>query len=154
MKICDMHDHKGAYQVLIGKDGIWSEINNIFNNPLVFGKVKPQRIKISLSKEFNRLGWADRVKIHNNNRLTISFLKDKVGICIQLGNVARTYADLLKLTYLGNKRIIDVGVIFVPDEIESKIMGANYARYDRLSREIEVFGEIIDIPLLIISLGN
>jgi len=149
-----MYDHNDAYIILKNKNKIWNEIYCTFNNSLIFGKVKPNKIKLYLSKELNKLGWADRVRIHNNHNLTIGFLKDKVGICIQLGNVARTYADLLKLTYLCDKGITDLGVIFVPDALESKIMGGNYARFDRFVRDLEVFREIINIPMLIISLGN
>lgn len=86
--------------------------------------------------------------------MTISFLKDKIGLCIQLGNVSRTYADILKLNYLGHNGKISAGVIIVPGVLETKKLGANYARFDRLSREIELFSEIIETPILVLSLSD
>jgi len=155
MKICDSYDHLQANNLLCAKDNIFHEIKFVISNcKMSFGRNRSTEIKTFFSQELNQKGWADRVKIQNNNNLTIGFLKDGVGICIQFGNVARTYADILKLTYLGKKRIIDVGIIIVPGAIESKLLGANYAQYDRLAREIEMFSEIIDLPILVLSLSN
>jgi len=86
--------------------------------------------------------------------LTITFLKKKVGICFQIGNVARTYADILKLSQLNKKGIIDVGVIIVPHKNESKLMGANYAQFERLVKELAQFKEIVPTPIIVIGLSN
>lgn len=59
-------------------------------------------------------------------------MKNRVGVCFQLDNVARMYADLLKLQVLGKNGKIDAGVIIVPYGHESKLLGANYPRYDCL----------------------
>lgn len=86
--------------------------------------------------------------------LSISFLKSRVGVCFQIGNVARTYADILKLNQLNKKGIIDVGVIVVPHKLESKKMGANYAQFDRLANELSQFSDIISAPIIVIGLSN
>jgi hypothetical protein len=155
MRVCECYDHLQATDLLLAKGNLFGEIDSIISScELRFGVNRPNEIKTFLAHGFNRNGWADRVRIQNNNNLTISFLKNNVGICVQFGNVARTYADILKLTYLGKKRIIDLGVIIVPDILESKSLGANYAQFDRLRREIDIFSEIIDVPLLVLSLTN
>lgn len=154
MKICDTYSHLYASDKLAAKEGIYSEIEQILtDNNLVFGQKRPKQIKSVIADKFNSKGWADKTRV-GTSRLTISFLKGKVGICFQLGNVARTYADILKLSQLGKKNVIDIGVIIVPHKIESKKLGANYAQYDRLSAEIRHFQDIINVPILVIGLSN
>lgn len=154
MKICDKYDHLNALEKLKARGHILMEIENILNhNSIEFGKDHPSKIKSSLSEKFNHKGWADKVKV-DKTKLTINYLKSKVGVCIQLGNVARTYADILKLSQLHSKQIIDIGVIVVPHKIESRKLGTNYAQYERLSQEVDHFKNIINVPILIIGLIN
>ena len=155
MKISDQFELHNPKEIIQNKQNIWEEINQVLMLcSLSFGKDRPSQIKGILSNEFNRLGWADRVLIRKQDNLTISYLKNRIGICVQFGNVARTYADVLKLTYLGNKNIIDAGIIIVPGNDESKLLGANYANFDRLSREMIIFSEILSYPILILAIIN
>ncbi|WP_343604332.1 BglII/BstYI family type II restriction endonuclease [Fluviicola sp.] len=154
MKICNTYSHLYALDKLKSKNTILKEIEEIVNEPqLLFGINRPEEIKSKINLRFNDLGWTDKAKV-GNSRLTISFLKNKVGVCFQLGNVARTYADILKLAQMGKKNVIDVGIIIVPHKIESKMLGANYAQYDRLATEIKHFEDIINVPILVIGLSN
>lgn len=61
---------------------------------LTFGRDNPKYIKSVVSeKDLMEKGWADRVRIVASTNLTINYMKNKVGVCFQLGNVARMYAD-------------------------------------------------------------
>jgi hypothetical protein len=154
MKICDKYEHQNAYYVLEQKVE-FSEVVSIVEVPgLIFGRDNPKYIKAVVSERFNEKGWADRVKVVPTVNLTINFMKNKVGVCFQLGNVARMYADLLKLETLGLDDKIDVGVIILPDALESSKLGANYARFDRLKKELQVFSRIFTLPMMVISLSN
>jgi hypothetical protein len=154
MKIRDQYSHHNGLEKIQEKNGILEEIHKVLtNNNLLFGSNSPKEIKIITNERFNQIGWADKVKVGNSN-LTISFIKSKVGICFQIGNVARTYADILKLFFLINKKLIDVGVIIVPHKIESNMMGANYAQFDRLVKELTQFDDIVNAPILILGLSN
>lgn len=154
MKTANQYDHLRGFQNVKYKDGILTEIKEILSlNNLRFGSNSPKDIKREINNRFNEKGWADKVKISNSN-LTISFLKSKVGICFQIGNVARTYADILKLSQLYNIGVIDVGIIIVPNQLESKKMGANYADFKRLTGELKLFKDIVPIPILVIGLSN
>ncbi len=154
MKICDQYSHHHGLEELLKKDNILKEIQSIINDSeITFGNVKPKDIKSRVSQKFNEKGWADKVKV-DKSKLTISFLKLKVGVCFQIGNVARTYADLLKLSQLYKKAIIDVGIIIVPHKLESKLMGANYAQFDRLAKELVLFSDILPTPILLIGVSN
>jgi hypothetical protein len=154
MKCSDMLDINNGLKILNLKKNTYSEvISAIEDSKLRFDKNNTQEIKRKISENFNNLGWTERVKL-GNSRLTISFIKNRVGICFQIGNVARTYADLLKLMYLHNKKIIDVGVMIIPDKLESKQLGANYAQFERLRNEIIQFKNIIKAPITLIGLKN
>lgn len=154
MKVLSQYNHHKGLEHIQGKDGMFKEIRDaLTNNNLKFGTTSPKMIKEKTNERFNQNGWADKVKVGASN-LTISFLKKKVGICFQIGNVARTYADILKLSQLNKKGIIDVGVIIVPQKIESKLMGANYAQFERLVKELTQFKEIISTPIIVFGLSN
>lgn len=154
MKICDHYDHHEAQSILLKKSEIFKELSEIgCNEKLIFGKSHSSDIKKIISNDFNRKGWADKVKVGKSN-ISINFLKSKTGVCFQIGNVARTYADILKLMYLYDNGIIDVGVIYVPHKIESKLMGKNYAQFDRLASELNLFLNTVNIPILVIGLSN
>jgi hypothetical protein len=153
MKVCDCFSHLDA-QLIISEKSLFEEINNCLTiNNLSFVRGNPARIKKLVGEKFNEQGWADRINL-KNSKISISFLKSRVGVCFQIGNVARMYADILKLSYLFDEGIIEVGVLCVPHQIESSLLGANYARYDRLKTELKLFKNIIKVPILIICISN
>lgn len=153
MKVCDYYSHLDA-QLLISEKGLFEEINNCLTiNNLAFVRGNPAIIKKLVGEKFNEQGWADRINL-KNSKISISFLKSRVGVCFQMGNVARMYADILKLSYLFDEGLIEVGSLCVPHQIESSLLGANYARYDRLKTELKLFKNIIKVPILIICLSN
>lgn len=153
MKICDYYSHLDAKRIISEKN-LFEELHFCLAiNELVFKRGHPSKIKKAVGDNFNAYGWADKLRLKNSN-ISINFLKSNVGVCIQIGNVARMYADLLKLYYLYDEGIIDVGVMCVPHQIESSTLGANYARYDRLINEIALFSKIIRVPILICCLSN
>ena len=103
---------------------------------------------------FAEEGWAMNYSIGSTN-LTIPYFKNQVGVCIQLGNVCRVYADLIKLRSLFLKDKISCGVIAVPSMQFSKELGSNHADYARLDRDLEVLYKAIELPLLVLAVdGN
>ena len=156
MKIGETYSHLSAFDIISQKPPIYLEIEDTFNDhSLSFARGSTSYMKKQISKGLNNLGWADNIKLgKNKSNLTINFLKSRVGLCFQIGNVSRTYADILKISHLGNEGIIDVGVIVVPFPIESKKLGTNYPNYERLKQEMILFKKIILTPILIIGLVN
>lgn len=154
MKIENQYDHLRGLQNVKYKKGILEELMEVLSfSDLSFGSNPSKEIKKEISNRFNDKGWADKVRI-GTSKLTISYLKSKVGVCFQIGNVARTYADILKLSQLYKMGVIDVGVIIVPNQLESRKMGANYAHFNRLTSELKLFKDIVPIPILVIGLSN
>lgn len=154
MKICEIYNHHEGKEILRSKSQIWNDLKKAFSNPVLkFQKRESRHIKTEIANTLNKLGWADSITIMPTN-LTFNFIKRKVGLCFQLGNVARTYADLLKIQLLFERKIIELGVIAVPVQIDSKKMGSNHAQYERLLKEIELFSNIINAPILLIGLAS
>src|SRR5436305_984736 len=57
-------------------------------------------------------GWSGEVKLSPDAKITITFCKEGVGLCVQTGNMARFYADLMKLSLLHTQERI-YGAVFV-----------------------------------------
>ena len=153
MRVCNRYSHRNGDLLLNNKDAQKELYAAIESCRLKFQRGAPAGIKEHILNELTSSQWVDKVKV-GNSRLTINFLKDKIGVCFQIGNVARTYADILKLNHLGNTEIIDVGVIVVPHDLESRSLGTNYASFERLKNEIQLFKNEINTPLVVIGISN
>ncbi|MEM8506626.1 MAG: BglII/BstYI family type II restriction endonuclease [Bacteroidota bacterium] len=153
VQISNVYSHKNGEVIFENKEGHLELYKAIETCGYIFQKGAPPRIKKHMVKYLTGKQWADKVRV-GNSRLTINFLKQRIGVCFQIGNVARTYADILKLDHLGNQNIIDVGLIIVPDEYESRILGTNYANYERLKNEVILFKNEIQTPLVILGICN
>lgn len=154
MQINEIFSNNGGDKILFTRENIYSEIKTaLSSSALVFKKGESARIKSEVSDILVCMGWADSVKIHPTN-LTVNFIKERVAFCLQLGNIARTYADLLKLQVISNKQIIDVGILAVPIRSDSIKLGSNAAQYERLKEEVILFENIITVPLVLIGLST
>ena len=154
MKVAAVHDHNHGKEKFDTEPGLRDELFDLFTRQEIdFETMDPRDIKRVVAKGFNQKGWADSVCVGKSN-LTISFLKCGVGLCFQLGNVARTYADLLKLQFLFQQGSISLGVVVVPVMHASRQLGSNHASYDRLVTEIEMFRDIISAPIVVIGIES
>lgn len=103
-----------------------------------------------MAKLHNR-GWSAGFLLSVYSKITITAIKGKIGLCIQTGNVARVYADLLKLQTLYTEEKINAGIVVLPTKECADSFGKNIANYERFIREMTyVFSKVITIPLLII----
>jgi hypothetical protein len=96
-------------------------------------------------------GWVPDFRIGESN-LRLGYKRGDAGLCVQLGNVARFHSDLLKLSFLGKSQTISHGVIVVPSDDFSKYLGSNHASYSKCERDIELFMDIIAIPILLMEI--
>lgn len=97
-------------------------------------------------------GWSKEVSISINSEMTITSIKSNVGLCLQTGNMARMYADLLKLQKLYLDNAIAAAVMIVPSQQSAKAMGDNITHAARLERELEIFRKVIHIPIVIFAI--
>lgn len=100
-------------------------------------------------------GWSDGFPLSVYSKIAITSIYNKIGLCIQTGNVARIYADLLKLQTLYTDEKINAGILVLPSKKCADLIGNNVANYERFLRELTyVFSKVITIPLLIVAFDN
>lgn len=104
-----------------------------------------------VNRELAKDGWAQRVRVSAETAITITGINNNVGLCLQLGNVARIYADLLKLQAIYLKKTINWGILIVPLKEAALQIGSNIVSFERLKKELSTFKEVITIPLVVLG---
>lgn len=97
-------------------------------------------------------GWSSEVAVSKDSDMTITSMKDEVGLCLQTGNMARIYADLMKLQTLYLHNAIKSAAIVVPSQPIAQLLGSNIAQAERLERELEIFKKAYHVPTLVFAL--
>lgn len=98
-------------------------------------------------------GWATSFRFSMGG-LTIGYKKGDVGLCTQLGNAARVYADLLKLQTTFNLGHIKLAVLVVPSDAYSSYLGTNHAGFSRADRDIKALEATLNMPLVLMEVDN
>ena len=131
------------------------EIRNLVENyRKKIGLYKIGDFKAYLLPELKKHGWSDEYYLDRTSNITITAIKEKTGLCVQTGNMARTYADLIKLQAIYMKSSITGGILILADNECAKEFGANVANFQRCVRELKIFDQVITIPLIIIGFNN
>lgn len=112
------------------------------------------RLRKSILKELAKKGWSSKVKLSSDLGITITAINRGFGLCLQAGNMSRFYADLLKLQYLYDKGSIKQAIYTLPTKYSAKIMGHNIAQFERFIDELNLFAEIITVPIFVIGIGE
>ncbi len=99
-------------------------------------------------------GWSDKIFLALGSNISITAKKDDVGLCMQTGNVSRVYADLMKLQTLFMNGNIKAGIIIVATTDCARQYTCNAATYERLVRELDLFSQVITMPLVIVGFYN
>lgn len=97
-------------------------------------------------------GWSDEFLVSKASDMTITALKNDVGLCLQTGNMARMYADLIKLQTLYLDGAIGSAIIVVPSQPVAALLGSNIAQASRLERELKIFEKAYNVPTLVYAL--
>lgn len=79
-------------------------------------------------------------------------MRESIGLCLQTGNMARMYADLMKLQTLYLDNAIQAAVLVLPSQPVALAIGENIAQAARLERELEIFRKAFYVPTLVVSL--
>ncbi|NQU35434.1 MAG: hypothetical protein HQ521_19585 [Bacteroidetes bacterium] len=104
--------------------------------------ISATELKLLLDNNLSNTGWLVPYKYSPQLKTTIKAVRDKTGLCLPLGNIARLFYDLLKMQYCYNVEVINRGIIICP----IKPIG-NKAYLNRLDRELSVYKKVINIPL-------
>lgn len=115
-------------------------------------KGKATTIRDIFLKSIGANGWSAEVPVSKNSKITVTSVKSDVGLCLQTGNMARIYADLLKLQTMYINKAINSAVIVVPSKPVAAKLGDNIANAKRLEKELEVFKHAYSVPTVVFSL--
>ena len=110
------------------------------------------KIREQLLTGLKASGWSGEVKLAADSDMTITSVKDDVGLCLQTGNTSRIYADLMKLQTMYLNNHIKAAVIIVPSQEVAKLIGSNIAQAKRLERELAIFKKAYHVPTIIYAL--
>jgi len=111
-----------------------------------------RRIRDAFLTNLKADGWSGEVPVARGSDMTITSMKDGVGLCLQTGNMARMYADLVKLQTLYLDNAITSAVIVLPSQPLALQLGDNIAQAARLERELEIFRKAYHVPTLLMCL--
>jgi hypothetical protein len=111
---------------------------------------KASIIRNSILDYLHQKGWSDQVRINAHHSVTLTSTYRRIGLCLQTGNMARFYADLMKLQSQFLNEKIDVAIYILPTVETARILGSNMANYERLTSELmNLFRKVITIPMII-----
>ena len=109
-------------------------------------------IRDALNKHLRSCGWSAQIALSKGSGISISSIKDTTGLCVQTGgNMARMYADWLKLQRLYVNGSITCGAMIVPSKATAKLLGDNIVHASRLVKELAMFNKVIHIPMIVFS---
>lgn len=110
------------------------------------------KIRDALITSLKASGWSGKFSVAKGSDITITSMRDNVGLCLQTGNMARMYADLIKLQTLYLDNAIKAAAIIVPSEPVALLLGSNIAQAKRLERELDIFKKAYHVPTLVFAL--
>ena len=110
------------------------------------------RLRDAFLDSLKASGWSGEVTVSQDSDMTITSMKDKVGLCLQTGNMARMYADLMKLQSMYLDNAINAAAIVLPSQPVAAVMGSNIAQAKRLERELVIFKKAYHVPTIVFAL--
>lgn len=119
------------------------------------GKYEIKNFKDDLSVKLTALGWAGKVLLSTRSNISITAMFKNIGLCAQTGNMARMYADLMKLQALYMDEKIKAAIFVIPTKACANSFGGNIANCERFLNELtNIFSKVITVPMLIIGFDN
>lgn len=148
------YNYRSGKEIILPEiaQGVISVINGLDYS---LSKYEIKNFKDDLSDRLKSQGWSDKASLSVKSNITITAILKNTGLCTQTGNMARMYADLMKLQALYMDEKIKAAIFVVPTKACANSFGGNVANYDRLLNElVNIFSKVITVPILIIGFDN
>jgi hypothetical protein len=113
-----------------------------------------RKIRAQLLTGLKTDGWSSEVPVALGSDMTVTSVRDGIGLCLQTGNMARMYADLIKLQTLYLDNAITAAVLILPSQSLALAIGDNIAQASRLERELRIFRKAYHVPTLLFALES
>ena len=149
------YSYRYGEEIMNAKLNLKKEVEEIISRAMTKMELgSAGKLNKELDGLFKEKGWASQSKVVKELGLSIDFQKERVGVEVQFGNVARLYADLFKLQVMSfsGRDKIDVGIIILPKLEYAKKIGSPIANFEKLIRELPYFKTALQVPLWIIGL--
>ena len=111
------------------------------------------QLRKTILSQLKKIGWSDDFKLHANSQISLTSINDSHVLCFQTGNMSRFYADLLKLQYVFKNKKAVAAFYLIPTKEAARLIGSNIANFERFTQELNLFQQIISIPILVIGLN-
>ena len=94
-----IHNYRSGQQIIPADiiDGVTQIIKGLDYS---LGKYEIRNFKNDLSAQLTIKGWSGKVSLSSKSNISITAMLKSIGLCTQTGNMARMYADLMKLQAL------------------------------------------------------
>lgn len=149
-----IYNYRSGQQV-IPEDVTDSVLDVIEGLDYSLGKYDIKHFKDDLSDQLKTRGWSGKVNLSVKSSISITSILRNVGLCTQTGNMARMYADILKLQALYMDEKIIAAIFVLPTKECANSFGGNVANYDRFLNELtNIFSKVITVPMVIIGFDN
>lgn len=151
MKLDHIYDHHNAVSEWERRE-LQDWLADVFNAPAI--KIREgctTEIRDYVRKEFEKEGWAIKVKIDQDLGLYVFAIKEDMAFHLQTGNISRAAYDLLKLQHLYHSGRIEAAALALPTKECSVLLGSNVANSDRIIKELELFNRTITVPIEVIA---
>ena len=154
MRVIEEYSHRFGLEAL-KKKGLYADICELVNIPEIgMARGNARRINRKVQGRLSDTGWALKPLVHADYNLEINGLKNKVGLTVQTGNVARAFYDLLKFEVMHKNNRIDLAVFIVPTSGAATALGSNIANFARITKELNLFQHIITVPCLVLGIDE
>lgn len=147
----DYYSHQGAGSKVPRK--VHEDIENaIASSSVRIRRGQAKAIRESIVDQLAASGWPGEFPVAPPSKISIASVMEEVGLAIQTGgNMARIYADLLKLQKLFLENQLVAGAYILPSARAAKELGENVANADRLISELEIFRKVIHMPIAVFA---
>ena len=110
-------------------------------------------LRKAILTKLKALGWSDDFMLDANSQISLTSSIDNHILCFQTGNMSRFYADLLKMQFVYTNGKGSAAIYLIPSKEAAKMMGSNIANFDRFTKELDLFKDIITIPTIVIGIN-
>jgi hypothetical protein len=154
MQVVEEYSHRYGLAALKDKS-LDVEVRALVDAPAIgMERGSASRINDAVGKHLADAGWVIDPRVNPDYRLDINGMKNRVGLTVQTGNIARAFYDLMKFEVMHKNDRIDVAVLIVPTSGAARALGSNVANFNRIKKELKLFQYIITVPCLILGIDE
>ncbi len=113
-----------------------------------------KNLKKQIADGLAKKGWSGKISLSSRVKSSVPAAKGAVVISFQFGNMARIYADLIKMQYLISTGVTTLIIYIIPDKELAIKIGQNIANSNRLLRELPLYKSFINMPMVIFSINS